>query len=203
VLDLLDRKLRQMHAALGSLSSDDLSAVEPVVQHDNGRFYTAVDFNAGSDDIALANSVSLLITNIASLKDHLKAWCKQRGIPFDGEKLIDNNRSVALVHDLWNIDKHATLDRAPRSGVVPRITNLRKVLNVSAGTTAGAFASYSMDPRTGKVTTSASGGGSVKLAVVGSIVDENGANLGDFTQVCVEAADAWSSALKSAGVPLP
>jgi hypothetical protein len=63
-----------MHAALDGLSNTDLSAIQPQITHAGGHVYTKVDFNENSDEIALANAASLLIANIASIKDHLKAW---------------------------------------------------------------------------------------------------------------------------------
>jgi hypothetical protein len=203
VLDLLNRKLRQMHAALAGLSNNDLSAIQPQIVQTDGHVYATVDFNQNSDEIALANAASLLIANIASLKDHLKAWCKKQGVPFGGDSLINSNKSVALIHDLWNVDKHAELNSPPRSGFKPKLQNIKTVLAISSGTAAGGGAFFSMDPRTGKVTTGTSGGGAVQLALDAQITDELGNNLGDFAQTCTEAAEAWSSALHLAGVPLP
>ena len=203
MLDLLDRKLRQMHAALGALSSSDLTSIQPQITRTDSHVYTAVDFNQNSDVVALANAASLVVANIASLKDHLKAWCKKQGVAFDGDKLINSNRSVALVHDLWNVDKHAELNTLPRSGHTPKLVGLSTALSISAGTEADASAFYSMDPRTGKLTTGTTGGGKVELVLVAQIVDDNGTILGDFTQVCTEAAETWSTALKTVGVPLP
>lgn len=203
MLDLIDRKVRQMHAALGALSSNDLTSVQPQITRTDSHVYTVVDFNQRSDAVALANAAALVVANIASLKDHLKAWCKKQGVAFDGDRLISSNRSVALVHDLWNVDKHAELITAPRSGHIPKLVGLSTALSISAGTEAGAGAFYSMDPRTGKVTTGTTGGGKVELVLVAQIVDDKGTILGDFSQVCTEAADAWSAALKTAGVPLP
>ena len=49
----------------------------------------------------------MLLNNIACLKDHLKSWCKKNNKPFAGDQLINSNRDVAIIHDLWNLDKHA------------------------------------------------------------------------------------------------
>lgn len=201
--DVLDRKLRQMHAAVAGLGNSDLSGVQSEITHGDGYVYTKVDFNQNSDSIALANAVSLLVANIASLKDHLKAWCKKQSIPFHGDTLINTNRSVALIHDLWNIDKHAELTSPPRSGTTPKLHGICTALNISAGTEAGGMAYYSMDPLTGKMTTDTSGGGTVELVLVAEITDQFGRNLGDFSQVCAEAAEAWSRAFRSAGVLIP
>jgi len=202
MIDVLDLKVRQMHAALDGLSSADLSAISVHIGESENCYYTHVDFNEGTDDAGLANAASLLIAKIASIKDHLKVWCKQQGVPFEGDKLINSNRSVALVHDLWNVDKHAELRDPPRSGHIPKLIDHRRVLKLSSGAGAGSGSFFSMDPRTGKVTTGTTGGGSVALALVAQVVDENGQSLGEFTQLCTEAIDAWKTALSNAGVPL-
>jgi hypothetical protein len=203
MIDTLDRKIRQMHAALAGLATDDLSAIQPQITSEDGYVYTKADFNRNSDPIALANAASLLIANIASIKDHLKLWCKKQNMPFQGDALINSNVAVALVHDLWNTDKHAELNTPPRSGHKPRLKDLKTVLSISAGAAAGGGAFFSMDPRTGKVTTGTSGGGTVQLALNAKIVDDVGNVLGDFTQTCAQAVEAWSDALSTAGVSLP
>lgn len=161
MIDVLDRKIRQMHAALAGLASSDLTTIKPQIGEGDGYYYAKVDFNQDADEITLANAASLLVANIASMKDHLKAWCKKQGVVFNGDALINSNRAVALIHDLWNVDKHAELTTPPRSGHRPRLLGLRKNLVISSGTSAGSGAFFSMDPRTGKVTTGTSGGGSL------------------------------------------
>lgn len=203
MLDLLNQKLRRMYAALAGLSSDDLSVIQPKITERFGYCYTEVDFNQHSDEIALANSAYLLVANIASIKDHLKVWCKKQGVAFQGDALINSNRSVALIHDLWNIDKHAELNLPPRSGTKPKLQNIRTALTISAGTSAGSGVFFTIDPRTGKITTGTSGGGSVQLALVAQIADEAGNVIADFTQTCIEAIDSWSANFQAAGVPLP
>ena len=60
-----------------------------------------------------------------------------------------------------------------------------------------------MDPRTGKVTSGSTGGGSVRLIITAEIIDEQGDIQGDFFQTCEAAIDAWHLELIKAGVPLP
>ena len=68
-----------------------------------------------------ANRVSLLLNNIACLKDHLKSWCKKNGKPFTGDQLMDSNRDAAIIHDLWNLDKHGGPSHDSKSGLSPRL----------------------------------------------------------------------------------
>ena len=203
MIDLLDRKIRQMHEALGSLAAGDLSSIKPERSLTQNHFYCMIDFSAGKSDAELSNMATLLVANIACLKDHLKVWCQTNNKAFEGDKIIDSDRCVALVHDLWNIDKHAELTRPPRSGHHPRIRGLRQTLNLITGTTTGSGAMITFDPYTGQMTTRTLGGASVKLVVSGEVVDAGGNLLGDLAEICEKATTAWEQALTQAGVPIP
>src|SRR5260221_1547863 len=111
-----------MYAALRELQvTEKLSSIKLKTKRFGNQFVTAVDFTEGTDRATAANRISMLVNNIACLKDHLKAWCKKNGKPFTGDQLIDSNRDVAIIHDLWNLDKHAELNRPSRSVISPRL----------------------------------------------------------------------------------
>jgi hypothetical protein len=202
MLDVIDKKIRRMHAALEDLGSDDLSTIKPEVSESNGSYYAEVDFNQDVDEIELTNKAFLLISNIASMKDHLKVWCKRKNIPFQGDALINSNQAVAIIHDLWNIDKHAELGNPPRSGHNPSLQGLQKNLVLSTGNAPNGGAFFSFDPFTGKIDMGTSGSGSVKTVITAQIVDEFGNVLGDFNEICSQAVEEWVKILKSAGVPI-
>jgi hypothetical protein len=88
--DALDRKIQQMHHALGELRSDDVSSIS-VERRSN---YMGIDFSQGTTPSGLANIASGIIANIACLKDHLKVWCHRNGKTHDYEKLINTNREA-------------------------------------------------------------------------------------------------------------
>ncbi len=188
-----------MHAALRSVQSSDLSQIRINRGYTDVSEYHEIDFSGGASEIDLANIVTLLIANIGSLRDHLKNWCDENGVSFEGDNLINGNQSCAIVHDLWNTDKHVKLTRPPRSGHHVRLVNLSKGLRVSTGATAGSFSSFSINPFTGEITTNSSGGGSASIVITGQILDENENVLGDFSQIIDEAVDAWEICLKQAG----
>ena len=202
MIDLLDLKIRQMHEALGELKDSDLSSIKPELLSTHQGFYCNVDFSQGNTDAGLANVASLLITNIACMKDHLKAWCTKNNKIFEGDILIGSDKNVALVHDLWIIDKHAEL-RASRSGHRPRIQGLCQMLSFSTGPSLGSSGMFTIDPRTGEVKTQTQGSASVKLVITGQVVDEIGNLLGDFAAICEKATVAWEEALNRAGVVIP
>jgi hypothetical protein len=202
MIDVFERKIQQMHAALDALSSSDLSKVKSHVTKAEGHIYSRVDFNEHSNPIVLANAAQLLTANIASIKDHLHVWCKKNSKPLTGDFLINSNASVAIIHDLCNVDKHAELNRPPRSGFTPSLRNLVTALQITAGTQAGGGAFFSMDPWTGKMSSGSTGGGSVYLTLTAEIVDENGLFRSEFRQTSEEAVDAWMNELQTIGVPL-
>ena len=200
MIQVLDKKVRQMHAALAGRKTEDLSTISLLTASTPTSYCAVIDFSGSQID--LANVATLLVANIACLKDHLKAWCQANHQPFDGDNLINSYRDVAIVHDLWNVDKHAEL-KGTRSGIRPAIKNLQRLLALSTGSEAGSEAVFMFDPRTGTMTTRTTGGGSVSLSLKADIVDENGKLVGDFSTICESAALQWEGALTRAGVPIP
>jgi hypothetical protein len=204
-MDALDKKIRQMYAALDGTKDGDVSQIVPEsgITSDGGH-YIKIDFNQGSDPIQLANIASLLVNNIACMKDHLKKWCADNNRAFCGDQLIDSNLSVALVHDMWNVEKHADLNRPPRSEHKPRLSDFRKVASLSSGTEAGSMTYMTFDPVTRQMKAGSTGGGFAGLAIHAQFLDsDTGAVLGDFVQICEQAVDAWEKELRLAGVPIP
>jgi hypothetical protein len=198
----LDLRIRQMHAALSGLTKGDPQDVVPEQISDPvGGFYSMrIDFGSGLTDAELMNMVEKLVENIARIKDHLKVFCDQNSVPFTGDHLINNNRNVAIIHDLWNTQKHAELSR-PRSGCRPVLKNMRRVMMLTAGGNAGSFVGVFFDPVTGEMKTQ--GDGETSLVIDGDVVDENGNNLGSFLALCEDAIQHWELALRNAGVQLP
>lgn len=108
----IERKLEQLYAALAEMQlTEKLPSIKPITKIDGNHFVTSIDFTKGVDRATAANRISLLLNNIASLKDHLKSWCSKNGKRFMGEQFLNSNKDAAIIHDLWNLDKHAELNR--------------------------------------------------------------------------------------------
>jgi hypothetical protein len=119
----IEQKIEQMYKALEEMQiTEKLPSVKPEFKRTAGSVSVSWDFKKGADTPTAANRVSQLVANIACLKDHLKVWCAKQSKSFAGDTLIDSNKEVAIVHDLWNLDKHGKLDRS-RSGLYPRLEN--------------------------------------------------------------------------------
>lgn len=163
----------------------------------------------GSDEILVSNlnegvandtldlQISAILASIGSMKDYLDDWCEMTSRPKMGDAVINSNRDVALVHDLWNVDKHARLKRKPRSGFVPHLRDVSRILEISESE-AGGGAYLAVNPYTGEVSTH----GNAEMVLFAIIADEDENYVDDFRAVCNRAIDIWVSAMKDAGVPL-
>jgi hypothetical protein len=196
----LDLRIRQLHEAMGQARSSDLSTIQPRTGVVGSSYYVSVDFSDGISDAELANVVSLFVANIACLKDHLKAWCKAHSKPFQGDALIDSNRDVGLIHDLWNRDKHYDLNKS-RTGLFPEIRSISRSARLTTQAMAGSRIAMTLDPRSGQLKTH--GDGKVELVIDADVVDANGARISDLLEIAERAVGAWEAALAAAGVMVP
>lgn len=191
-------RLNRVRHALGVTRSEVLSDLKVFAFSGPGLSSVAIDFYQGRSPEELEYLAFGLIANIASIKDHLKVWCSATGHAFEGDHLINTNRAVGLVHGLWNTDKHAVITRS-RSGVRPRLSDIRQVMVLSSGTAPGSGALFTLDPATGQLRVESVGGGSAALVIDTRVVDEQGGPLGWLQELCNEAMTAWEAACKRAG----
>ena len=192
----IEQKLEQLYAALRELQvTEKLSSIKPNVKRVGNEYLTSIDFTQGSDRATAANRVSLLLNNIACLKDHLKAWCKKNGKLFTGEQLINSDRDVAIIHDLWNVDKHAELNRS-RSGLSPRLQHSPQTGLTFKG---GGPMMVTIPFFEGGVIQAQ---GQASLRVAATVVDKDGNGLGDLEAISLRAVAAWQAEFVKAGMKL-
>ncbi|HXM03276.1 MAG TPA: hypothetical protein VN939_11775 [Chthoniobacterales bacterium] len=187
----IEQKLQQMYAALRGMElKDKLPMIQPQVKRTGNQDGKVFDLNQVADGATAANQVSLLLNNVACLKDHLKAWCNKNGKPFTGEDLINKNRDVAIIHDLWNLDKHAELNRPSRSGLSPRLQSPPVAAIVPKGS------SFVLDFRmvNGRLKSQAN------LRIAAIVVDEHGNSLGSLEDIVLRAVTAWEAEFVRTGV---
>lgn len=176
----IEQKLEQLYAALAEMNvTDKLSSIRPTTKTAGNRCVISIDFTMGTNRATAENRASLLINNIACLKDHLKLWCKRNGKPFTGDQLIDSNRDVAIIHDLWNLDKHGELSRPPRSGLSPQLLQpARTGLTFKGG---GPVPPMVIIPFSGGGAIQARG--EVSLSIDATVVDKDGKPLGHLEAI--------------------
>jgi len=189
----IEQKLQQMYAALRGMElKDKLPTIQPQVRRIGNRDVKVFDLNQAADGATAANQVSLLLNNVACLKDHLKAWCNKNGKPFTGEDLINNNRDVGIIHDLWNLDKHAELSRRSRSGLSPRLQSPPVAAIAPKGS------SFVLDFKMvdGRLQ------GQANLRITAIVVDEQANPLGGLEDIALRAVTAWEAEFVRTGVTL-
>jgi len=190
----IEQKLRQMYAALRGMElTDKLPTITPQVRRIGNQDVRVFDLNQAADGATASNQVSLLLNNIACLKDHLKAWCNKNGRPFTGEDLINNDQDVAVIHDLWNLDKHAEPNRRSRSGLSPRFQSPPVAAIVPKGS------SFVLDFKMvgGRLLSQ-----QANLRILAIVFDEHGNSLGSLEDIALRAVTAWEAELVRTGVTL-
>lgn len=192
----IEQKLQQMYAALRELKVTNKVPLKPTMKRVGNRFAATIDFTKVTDDATAANRVSLLLNNIACLKDHLKVWCKKNGKSFTGDDLIDHNKDVGIIHDLWNLEKHGELKRS-RSGLWPKFARPPRTSLMFKGGPEPASVTIPMFQ--GGVI-QATGDASFRIST--SVVDKDGENLGDLEDIALRAVAAWEAEFVKAGMKL-
>jgi hypothetical protein len=200
----IEKKLDQLYAALSEMRINDLSSIGLKYEAIGKTTKISLDFSGGTNQATVANRVSLLLHNIACLKDHLSSWCKNNGKQFNGEKFLKTNREAAILHDLWNLDKHGGPSRDSKSGLSPRLLqDAQIVLQLTSG-------GGRLSPRfeiaiptdrpaeSGRVQTE----GEVSLCISALVVDKNGNPLGELGEICQKALAAWEAEFVRAGVTI-
>jgi hypothetical protein len=195
----LQLRLQRIHDALTQTGGPVATAVKPVVTVTGNTLQFSIDFREGKSDAELANHLGSLIAAVASVKDHLKVWCAEKGIPFGGETLINTNRDVAIIHDLWNRDKHGELSKS-RSGLFPSLAHILRgaVLKTPKG---GGHVAIRLNPVSLDFATVDGDPAHVETDAI--VVDAQGATIGSLLQIAERAIRAWEIAVTDAGVPLP
>jgi len=191
----IEQKVEQMYKALEAMEvTEKLASVKPEFRCEGTSFAVRFDFKSGTDTATAANRVSQLLANIACLKDHLKVWCDKNGKPFAGDALINSNRDVAIVHDLWNLDKHGELKKS-RSGLFPHFLHPPHTSIVLKGG-AGKQPMLQIPVFGGPM--QVKDGASLRISA--SVIDKDGNALGDFENICEKAVDAWETEFKKVGL---
>jgi hypothetical protein len=190
--DEIASRLRRAYAALDATLASDVDSAKPTIEVTETRTSVTQDFSGDQTQADMENVAHTLIHNIANLKDHAKRYLKKRNEAADVvEKFVASVTPVAIIQDLSNNDKHGY---PPRDGgyskVSPKLINVRRVLQVTAGP--GASAGITIDPTTGKQQI---WGSESTLMVTGDVVDVNGTSLGSLDKIQSNALFAWEQQL--------
>lgn len=190
----INQRLIRLYAAMGRVLEADLGTLTQTSTHSESRMTITLGFQGNDSPADLENAAQLLIANIASLKDHLKVWCQENGHEFVSEALLDRDLNVAIVHDLWNLEKHGKLNRSSRSGLNPRLQDIVAAMEIPPR------AQFTLHVMTGQYDTEDGGLGVIRRVIDGDVIDSNGNIIGQFPNICKAAVTSWEQEIGQYGI---
>jgi hypothetical protein len=184
--DSLATELRLLYTAIAKTAEFDLSKSPPTYFRSDKAHGVFQDFRGGRSDEDLQNDIQLVIHNIGSLFDHLRAWARAGARGVDNvERTIQASRDLQIIMDLWNLKKHHGHDRKGGwSKLFPRLANYTSHLRVKAASGERA-ASYAITAA-GPMSTRGN-----HVVVTADVLDSTGARIGDFHDIAARAVEAW------------
>lgn len=186
-MDDIDQRIKRIYAALDAAVETDLSAFAVTTTTNDGQSTVGVDFRGGLSDEQLTNVAHTVIHNVAHLKDHLHRWAKQKGLKVDAiEAAVDGSRSLQVIIDLSNSDKHGPPRDRGRSGLAPRLAPVERFMKMGKGDWTGLR--FQTDG-----TARSEGKGSVVISA--RVVDRADNVIGDLNDILHDAATAWEEAI--------
>lgn len=209
--DILIDKVRRAEAALMNIDDAEFRSAMVSADWTGGRI--TIDTSPGESNEDINNLAYMLIANIASLKDHLKEYCKEAGkaceavdvsdcnknVKFIGDVLINNNRDVGIIHDLWNSDKHAGNVKS-RSKLFPTLHNLSRCIWITDGEEQLVFSWENRGPESPASREQRMRVENATNRISGLIKDNSGNGIGELHEVCCRAFVAWKATIKECGV---
>jgi hypothetical protein len=198
--DLISR-VQRLYAAIEETVETDISKFMPTVTSDGKRVCFYYDWRGGRSDAELANTIHILIYNIANLKDHLRKWADKNGK--DKTKVRDafkNSLALRIIKDLSNNDRHGyNPEKLGNSRKSPRVDGITTVMQMTTKPEKGSVVSLTFNhqgvPRV-------AGSGTAKVITTGDILDRNNNKIGNLHKTMVEAIEVWESVLDDFNVKL-
>ncbi|MGB5925639.1 MAG: hypothetical protein WBH01_06050 [Dehalococcoidia bacterium] len=198
--DLISR-VQRLYRAIKETEETDISRCKPTVTSDGKRVCFYQDWRGGRSDAELANTIYILIYNIANLRDLLKKWAIQNGkATAKVDDAFKNSLALRIMKDLSNNDRHGYDPKKPgHSGRAPRVDNITTVMRMTTKPEKGALMSLTFDPQGVPLVT---GSGTATVIITGDILDRDGNKISDLHKTMLEAVEVWESILDDLDVNL-
>lgn len=90
----LNDKVARLKASTARLRKSDRDCIVRTFEETETGSFEGITFGFDSD--SALNDVHSFIANIGSLKDYLKTWCKQNGVTFDAELVLNSSPDTAI-----------------------------------------------------------------------------------------------------------
>ena len=192
-------RLQRIYAVIGATIEKDLSQFRPTARHEGKGVVVHFDFRGTLSDEQISNIAHIAIHNVANLGNHLRKWAARVGKdPQIVENAINESFPLRVVIDLSNNDKHGYPPRdGGRSRKAPKLVDLCRLLNVSAGPEPGSQSSvvFSLGGPT-----HIQAEGSASVIVSGRVVGQDGEFIGNLEDFLLAATAAWDDVLSKFGI---
>lgn len=158
------------------------------------------DFSGGKTTEQLEIDANTIIGEFMGLRDRVKDWLKGKNRSVETvDNFMKSQKSVSLLHDLGNADKHGQLTRTTFSGARPTLRGVHRAgkfttlpkKGSSVGMTMGFDGSQQL-----------LGDGSANVVLMGEVVDEKGTKLGELDELFDDALPRWEQFLEVQGLSL-
>ncbi|MEW6776443.1 MAG: hypothetical protein AB1405_09130 [Bdellovibrionota bacterium] len=192
-------RIRRIYSAIDATEDDEISeiTVTRTFTRTDNKISVEENFRGGLKDEELSNHIHSLIHNIANLHDHLCRWATSKG----HDKSIVTQAAEAcfelqVIRDLSNNDKHGyPSGRKTKSGRKPKLGELRRPLEISAGGTASPSTVIKLGTDgTLKIQ------GNAKVIMTADILDFDNQRIGDLRKFALVAVSTWENLLARLGL---
>ena len=200
--DELTLRIQRIYKAVDAVIETDMGKLKPKVINNGKRIAVCQDFSGGRSSAEIENIASILIYNVANLKDHLRNWADNNGK--DRAKVnaaFRGSHALKIVKDLSNNDRHG-YDPAHKgnSGISPRIDNINTVMKMTTKPVKGSFVGLTFNRQGAPKVV---GDGNTQVIITGDILDRDGNKIGDLHETLLKAIKNWENVLIEFGVNIP
>lgn len=179
----LKQRIQRLYAAVNQTVEEDLTKLPAKVAVRNKTFTVFQDFSGGKSRAQLENELQTIVALVAGLEYHLQRWASHNGKSTEYvSHTFRASRSLQIVHDLWNVEKHGypMPHGRDRSKIAPRLVDISSVMRLSTLPKKGSWITMRMGKRGTPVT---SGDGTARAVVTAEVVDRYGSKVGDVDEL--------------------
>lgn len=187
-MDDIRQRIDRLYAAIEETEERDLSRVPAAISGNEHGIFFFQDFSGGFTPEKMSNLAHSAISLIAHLPNHFRQLAKKLGQdPAEIDNLVGSCRSISILHDLANREKHGAPREGGRSGRSPQLRGITRQCRLSGGATAGTGIQVQFTAAGPKI----QGAGSATVILTGDVIARYGTRIGDFHSILIEALGAW------------
>ena len=193
-------RVRRLCAAVDSTVERDMSKLPAKVISTEKGWGVFQDFSGGRSSEELENDFFGIINNLANLEYLLEKWAHHNGRDKTKVRAVFTaSRSLQIVHDLWNWNKHgpARNSDGTRSKLAPTVRNIRRDMTLQTLAKKGSWVTMTLGP--GGIPQK-DGDGTAEARITGDVVDNMGQHVGDARKIILDAVTDCERLMREYGL---